>query len=308
MRILPFVLAVVLTTATPAGAKTFAELFPTTTYDDAKAQTFVSGLDYQQGLIKLPEAKATLNVPAGFYFLGPADARKVLVDAWGNPPETATGLLGMLFPSSMTPLDSESWGATITYLDEGYVADDDAKSLDYDAMLASMKESTAAGNEERTKAGYDPITLIGWASPPYYDQPQHKLHWAKELKFGTADVNTVNYDVRVLGRLGVLELSFITDMNHLTAVKTAMPDVLAMASFDQGSRYEDFDSSIDKVAGYGIAALIGGAVAQKAGLFALALVFLKKFGAIAVIGAVALLGGLWKVFRGRGKSGTTSDT
>ncbi len=302
MRILPFVLAVVLTTATPASAKTFSELFPTTNYDDAQAQAFVTALDYLQGEIKLPEAKATLSVPAGFYFLNAADARKVLVDSWGNPPETATGLLGMLFPASMTPLDADSWGATITYLDEGYVADDDAKSLDYDAMLASMKESTFAGNEERTKAGYDPITLIGWASPPYYDQPQHKLHWAKELKFGTADVNTVNYDVRVLGRLGVLELSFITDMNQLTAVKAAMPDVLAMTSFDAGTRYEDFDSSIDKVAGYGIAALIGGAVAQKAGLFALALVFLKKFGAIAVIAGAALLGGLWKMLKGRGKS------
>ena len=260
MRILPFVLAVVLTTATPASAKTFSELFPTTSYDDAKAQTFVSGLDYQQGEIKLPEAKATLSVPAGFYFLNAADARKVLVDSWGNPPSLADGVLGMLFPSSMTPLDSDSWGATITYLNEGYVADDDAKITDFDAMLSDMKESTLAGNEERTKAGYDPIKLIGWASPPYYDQPQHKLHWAKELKFGTAEVHTVNYDVRELGRLGVIELSFITDVNHLTAVKAAMPNVLAMTSFDQGSRYEDFDSSIDKVAGYGIAALIGGVV------------------------------------------------
>lgn len=301
MRILAFVLVVLLAATSSAGAKTFSELFPTTKYDDAQAQAFVSALDYQQGEIKLPEAKATLTVPAGFYFLGPADARKVLVDSWGNPPETATGLLGMLFPASMTPLDSESWGATVTYLDEGYVADDDAKSIDYDEMLANMKESTLAGNEDRTKAGYDSITLIGWASPPYYDQPQHKLHWAKELKFGNADINTVNYDVRVLGRLGVLELSFITDMNHLTAVKAAIPDVLAMASFDQGSRYEDFDSSIDKVAGYGIAALIGGAVAQKAGLFALALVFLKKVAAIAVIGVLALLGGLRKLLTGRSK-------
>lgn len=307
MRILAVMLIIALTTATPASAKTFSELFPTTSYDDAKAQTFVSALDYQQGEIKLPEAEATLTVPAGFYFLDAADARKVLVDSWGNPPSLADGVLGMLFPSSMTPLDTDSWGATITYLNEGYVADDDAKSVDYDAMLSDMKVSTLAGNEERTKAGYDPITLIGWASPPYYDQPQHKLHWARELKFGTADVNTVNYDVRVLGRLGVIELSFITDVNHLTAVKAAMPDVLAMASFDQGSRYEDFDSSIDKVAGYGIAALIGGAAAQKAGLFALALVFLKKFGAIAVIGGAALLGGLWRMLKGRGKSNPTGS-
>ena len=302
MRRLIAACIIAVTTTVTVSAKTFEEVFPGRTLENAEAQAFVKGLDYQQGEIKLGAAKATLSVPASFYFLGAADAKKVLVDQWGNPPSSAEGILGMLFPATMTPMDADSWGATVTYSAEGYVTDDDAKSTDYDELLANMKASTAAGNEERAKAGYEPIELIGWASPPYYDQPAHKVHWAKELKFGTAAVNTVNYDVRVLGRNGVLEISFITDMNHLTAVKTAMPDTLAMASFDAGSRYEDFDSSIDKVAGYGIAALIGGAVAQKAGLFALALLFLKKFAVIFIAAGAALLGGLKRLFGGRGKA------
>lgn len=274
----------------PAGAKTFGELFPGTSYENAEAQSFATSLDYQQGVIKLPEARVTLDVPPGFYFLGANDARRVLVEAWGNPPSTAEGVLGMLFPSSMTPMDQDSWGATVTYAAEGYVKDDDAKSLDYAELLGQMQAATEENNAERTKAGYDPISLVGWASPPYYDQAQHKLHWGKELKFGTAATNTVNYDVRVLGRNGYLELSFITDVPHLETVKTAMPQVLALASFDQGSRYEDFDESMDKVAAYGIGGLIAGAAAKKLGLLAVALVLLKKLWVVAAAALFGLVG------------------
>ena len=289
MRTTKALCLIVALAATPTHAKIFSETFPGVTYEDAKVAEFVKGLDYQQGVVKLPDARATLTGPSGFYYLNAADARKVLVDAWGNPPSVAEGVLGMLFPSNATPMDTEAWGATITYVAEGYVKDDDAKSLDYNELLSQMQAGTEENNTERTKAGYDPIKLIGWASPPYYDQTQHKLHWAKELKFGEAETQTVNYDVRVLGRNGYLELSFITDVPHLTAVKTAMPDVLAVASFDQGSRYEDFDSSLDKVAEYGIGGLIAGVAAKKLGLIALALVAFKKFW---FIGAALLFGAL----------------
>ncbi|MCB1742863.1 MAG: DUF2167 domain-containing protein, partial [Gammaproteobacteria bacterium] len=63
---------------------------------------------------------------------------------------------------------------------------------------------------------------------------------------------------------------------------------LAMAEFDQGSRYEDFDPSLDKVAAYGIGALVAGKMAAKTGLLAAAIVFLKKFGVVIVAGLAAL--------------------
>ena len=51
-----------------------------------------------------------------------------------------------------------------------------------------------------------------------------------------------------------------------------------MASFTVGNTYEDFDSSIDTVAAVGIGGLVAGKVLSKAGLLAVALIFLKKFG------------------------------
>ncbi len=301
MRILAIVLVALLAPAVPAGAKTFSELFPDVSYEDAAAQALVDSLDYQQGEIKIATAGATLKVPASFYFLSAASARRVLVDAWGNPPSSAEGVLGILFPSSMTPHDVDAWGAIVTYLDAGYIATDDARPLDHDSVLAAVKASTHAGNSDRTKAGYDQVTLIGWASPPYYDRSQHKLHWATELTFGTADGNTVNYNVRALGRRGVLELSFITDMNHLTEVKAAMPDVLAMVSFDKGSRYEDYISSIDKVAAYGIDGLITGAAGTNPGVPAM-----RQFWLVLAILLFGATGILWLKLRGR-KGATPTD-
>jgi len=72
----------------------------------------------------------------------------------------------------------------------------------------------------------------------------------------------------VLGRRGYLSLNAVARMDELAEVKTGMQQLLPMVEFDTGSRYADYDKSTDKVAAYGIAALIGGGIAAKAGLFA----------------------------------------
>jgi len=58
-------------------------------------------------------------------------------------------------------------------------------------------------------------------------------------------------------------------------------------------RYEDFNASTDKVAAFGLLALIGGVAAKKLGLLALAGVFLVKFAKVII---AACLGG-FAVFR-----------
>jgi len=146
--------------------------------------------------------------------------------------------------------------------------------------------------------GYDPIELIGWASPPYYDKASHKLHWAKELQFGGAGPNTLNYNIRVLGRKGVLNLNFVAGMEQKAMIDERVPEVLAMADFNTGSRYEDFDPDLDEVAAYGLGALVAGKVLAKTGLLAAALLILKKFGVYIVVAAGAAIGSLVRRRRG----------
>lgn len=258
----------------------------------AWAQKFVSSLNYQKGEIQLPGGVAKLKVPENFYYLSPADTERVLTEAWGNPAGSET--LGMLFPDGLTPIDKGAWGVTIEYSEDGYVDDSDAKDIDYTEMLGDMKEETRAENEDRVAAGYEAIELVGWAAQPFYDEMSHKLHWAQELKFGEAEENTLNYNIRVLGRKGYLRLNFIADMEQLPEIEQNLESVLAMAEFNDGYRYDQFDPEYDKMAAYGIGGLVAGKVLAKTGFLAVALIFLKKFGVYIFFGIAFLFGKLFK--------------
>lgn len=260
------------------------------------AEEFEAQLHYQQGQIKLPGGKAVLNVPENFRYLDPEDSRKILEQAWGNPPGGKT--LGMLFPSDVSPLSREGWGVVISYDHDGHVSDSDAKEIDYDDLLKNMQDETSEASKERVKQGYEAIKLVGWAEPPSYNGSNHKMYWAKELKFGNMGENTLNYNIRVLGREGVLVLNAVAGMNQLGQIKHEMQDVLAFSNFTKGNRYEDFNANTDKVAEYGLAALIGGAVAAKTGLLA-KLVALLIAGKKAIIIGLVAIGGLFKKLLGR---------
>ncbi|MCW8899100.1 MAG: DUF2167 domain-containing protein [Gammaproteobacteria bacterium] len=255
----------------------------------AKAKKIWDSLDRKQGDVTLPNNVATLKVPETFYYLNPKDAEKILVEAWGNPPGAGQNTLGMLFPNGTTPFDNGSWGVTIEYEEDGYVSDENADEINYDDLLSQMKDDTSAASKQRVKQGYQPIELVGWAEKPFYDASSHKLHWAKEIKFGDNPVNTLNYNIRVLGRKGVLVLNFIAGMEQKAVIDSNIKTVLALAEFNQGSRYEDFNPDMDKVAAYGIGALVAGKVIAKTGFLVAALLFLKKFGIIILIVVGAFL-------------------
>lgn len=203
----------------------------------------------------------------------------------------------MIFPVSATPI--ESWGAIISFEDSGYVSDEDAESIDYDDLLADMQGDAEASNEERRKLGVETVKLVGWAAPPHYDRASHKLHWAKELEFGGSPSHTLNYNIRALGRKGVLQINFVAGMDQLAEIEQVIPAVLAMPVYDKGFRYEDFVPGVDKVAAVGIAGLIGGKLAAKAGLFVLLLAFLKKGWILAVLALGGLFGFLKRLFTRR---------
>ena len=73
-------------------------------------------------------------------------------------------------------------------------------------------------------------------------------------------------------------------------------------NFNEGKRYTDFNGSTDKVAAYGLAALIGGIAAKKLGLLAGLGLFLAKFAKLIVVGVAAAGGAVAKFFKGRNAS------
>lgn len=267
----------------------------------------LNGLKPRQGEVDLRSGLAKATIPAKFNYLGPDDADKVLVKLWGNPPSREK-TLGMIYPAKQGLLDVDGWAVVVQYEEDGHVKDDDASSIKYDELLKQMQKGAKEANEERTKQGYPTVELVGWAAPPHYDQATHKLYWAKELKFNDNPDNTLNYNLRMLGRKGVLILNAVAPMSRFKDIEAATPEILAMVDFNAGQRYNDFDSGTDKVATYGLAALVAGGVAAKMGLFKgllVALVAAKKF---IILGAIAVAGFFKKLFKGKQSTPTASAT
>ena len=261
----------------------------------------VRNLHFRQGEITLRDNLATLNVPAGFRYLDAPDARKVLVDLWGNPPESATNVIGMITHSGSdhSADHTQSYGVVITYDGSGYVKDDEADTINYDTMLKQMQQATLEHNPVRTKEGYPAMELVGWAAPPHYDRAAKKLYWAKEFAVSGQDTHALNYDIRILGRRGVLVLSAVAAIDQLDEINQATPQILSMVNFQQGNRYADFNPKTDKVAAYGLAALVAGGVLAKAGGLKLLLGLLIAAKKFVVIGLVAISGFFKRLFGGR---------
>lgn len=276
--------------ADPAGAEEPAAA------PEVSAEEFEAGLGYQTGTITLQEGLATLRLPETFRFIPPEGSRRLLTEAWGNPPQAAEGVLGMLVPRDTSPLGEDGWGVVITFDDDGYVDDKDAASIDYASLLEDMQKGMEEENARRKKAGFGTMTLVGWAEPPHYDAAAHKLYWAKDLTFDGSDHHTLNYNIRILGRRGVLVLNAVASMEQLAAIRQEATGLLAAVEFNEGHRYADYLPGKDKAAAYGVAGLILGATAAKAGLFKALWLGILAFKKFILVGLVALIPVLKRVF------------
>jgi uncharacterized membrane-anchored protein len=260
----------------------------------AQIDSIEAKLHYKTGIVTLENGLATINIAPGFKFLDAKDARYVLEEVWGNlKGQTA---LGMILPANAKVAIAD-YAFIIEYDALGYVKDEDADEINYDDLLKEMKKETEQSNEERTKAGLSAMNLVGWAAKPYYDKERKLLYWAKEFKVDGSEENTLNYDIRILGRKGVLILQAISGINQLDSVNKNINPILNMVSFNKGQRYQDFDSNVDDVAAWTIGGLVAGKMLAKAGFLALILKNIKL-----IILAIAGFGGaIWRFISGKKK-------
>jgi uncharacterized membrane-anchored protein len=249
---------------------------------------------WQTGKIDLPDNLASIELPPNLRYLNAEQSKMVLTDFWGNPP--GVNSMGMLFPTNMSPLSDSVWAFNINFDEMGLVEDKDADVIKYDELLKELQKEAKEGSKERVSQGYEAIEIVGWASPPYYDKNKKVLHWAKEIKFGTGETgNTLNYDMRFLGRKGVLSLNAISGVEQLNLIKENIPTITNAVAFKEGNRYADFDSGIDKVAAWTLGGLVAGKVLAKAGFFVVILKFIKPI----LIGIAAFGSMIWRFIRNR---------
>lgn len=245
----------------------------------------------QSGPAEIPLGKqARLKLPEGYAFI-PQPQADQLLKAMGNGEDPSR--LGVILPP-----EGDSF-VVPRYIDAGYIKDDEAADWNADELLSGIKEGTEEGNKERQARGMPDMEIVGWSQKPTYDKATHRLVWAIESKDKGAgnEEHGVNYNTYVLGREGYLSMNLVSGLDSLPRNKPFVQTLLTQTSFNTGKTYADFNASTDKVAEYGIAALVTGVAAKKLGLFAVIAAFLAKFAKIALIAGFGLVAGLAKFFK-----------
>lgn len=228
---------------------------------------------------------AEVQLPAEYSFANGDDTR-TLMERMENP---VNGMeLGLVRPETF------EWFVTFEFEDVGYVKDDDAKDLDADALLASLRQGSERSNEERKSRGWTTLDLVGWEYPPRYDSQSNNLVWA--CRYVSEGRPVVNYNTRRLGRSGVMHISLVVNPDKLESSVPEFEKIMAGYAFTSGNKYSEFRVG-DKVAKYGLAALITGgaaAVAVKSGMFK----WLWKV----IVGGLIVVGAAFKKLFGRAKT------
>ncbi len=223
---------------------------------------------------------AEIKLPEGYQFTG-REGGRIFEELNENPPSDS--LLGIVKPA-----DSLDWFIVFDYNETGYVKDDEKDKIDANAILSVIREGTERSNELRRSKGWSEVKNISWQYPPAYDSVSHNLVWA--TAFDVTGQRTVNYSTRILGRNGVINANLVVNPDHILRVVPTVKSLLAGLDYKSGLRYAEFRSG-DKVAAYGLTALITGgaaAVAVKTGLLAKLGILLAKSGKLIIGGIVGL--------------------
>ena len=225
---------------------------------------------------------AKLKLPEGYVFANGDDTRKIM-EYYGN--QITDRELGYIAPQD------QSWFMVFEFEETGYIKDDEKENLDQDAILDSIKEGTKQGNEWRKQNNIPEMEVVGWHTAPFYNAKTNNLEWG--IEFSSNGNQVINYNIRYLGRKGVMEVILVCNPDQLANAIEETQTLLVSYSFTKGNKYSEFVSG-DKMAKYGLSALVAGgtvAAAAKSGL-------LQRFWKIILV-AFAAVGGFIKKFFGR---------
>lgn len=252
--------------------------------ESIEAGSPLDALDWVQGPASVAITdRAMLELPEGYVYLG-ADDTRVLMELMENP--------GSNNEYYVAPVDDD-WFVVFAYDDTGHIEDDE--ELDAEALLSSIREGNEQANAERRRRGWQELDIRGWEYEPFYEADTQRLAWAILAESGGEPV--VNYNTRLLGRTGVMSVVLVADPVNLDAAVTQLKTTLGGFSYNAGQRYAEYRPG-DKLATYGLAALVaGGTAAAVAGSGMGKALF--KFVGVAIVGAFAAVSAFFRRLFGK---------
>ena len=207
------------------------------------AYDVLASLRFQKGLVELPDSNVRIELGPAYEFLNSEDATRVLNEVWGNPEGEA--VLGLITPERQTPFAANSWGIVLRYEAIGHVADGARERTNFPALITLLKAQAERLNGARRAAGYPNAELLGWASLPNYDLARHVLQWGMVLQIAGNPARTLNYEIRMLGRRGVLSMSIVANANQFPEIQQRIPGIVNMVSWAAGAEYDAYNEDVD---------------------------------------------------------------
>jgi len=226
--------------------------------------------------------QAQIYIPPGYRFARAEDTKK-LMELMGNPVDGDE--MGLIMPDD----PKQQWFVVFQFEDCGYVKDEEKGKLDAASILKSLKAGNDEANKERKKMGHPALEIVGWEKPPAFNDQTKNLEWA--IRGSSEGDQVINYNVRILGRQGVMSANLVADPDEMTETMPKYRALLGGFGYTSGHRYAEFKPG-DKIAKYGLTALITGgavAVALKTGLF-------QKLWKLLLVGVVAVGAAIKKLF------------
>ena len=280
---------------TPAGAGANAaeaippELLAQIEQAAKEQEAFMKAVGYKPGPFVGEMGASQIQVPEGYLFADGAGAKK-WAELTTNPVSNKeVGLIAN---------EEQGWLVMFKFDEVGYVKDDEKDDLDAEDLLASIKEGTEAFNATRRAAGAPDLHIVGWEQKPVYNEAEHALEWCVRMESGGEP--NLNFNTRVLGRKGVMTVTLM--FGGETALADVLPHFRTLMkgfSFKPGDTYSEYRDG-DKLAEYGLAALVaGGAVAgaAKLGLFGKLAAILAKSAKLVIVAVVGVVAGAVQLFK-----------
>lgn len=201
----------------------------------------------RSGLIPLGDGGLSINVPSGYRFYGPEEARAYLQRA--NQIAPSGDIYGLLARTGQDIRAPGTWATVISYDDVGYVQPATASGL------SDANFETQVRDARRTQRR----TFEGFAAAPSFSAEMPYLAWAERVAApGGAGGKDLRYEQKVLGREGVACLTSIGSADQMTEIAAAAADIRGMLSFPEGKRHGDFQAASDAVSSYSVPGLVTG--------------------------------------------------
>lgn len=245
-------------------------------------------LDWKDsGIHKLSNSQSTISLPEGYKVITGESAKK------------SRELLGEFNKTSTEAIihDTNFQNRILfEYHDSGHVSLDDWKDLDPKVLLESFIQNTEEANVERQSKGFETLQVLGWVQEPVLDKETNTVFWAIKGKVTNESTPLVNAVALKLSRCGYERICWVTTLDSFKPFDGHLDIMLRSHSFNEGARYSDYKSG-DKLAGYGIAALVAATVGGKIVKAGWLILLFKKVGGLIVAGIIIFFNKIKGLFK-----------